>query len=155
MALQRHSTKGRSVVVHSSRPHGALPRAQIHLQSSPTIQMARRGTSTLSSTHHISHTRVTNKQSQLYPPLFDRVKEKVMEGKFHLVGGAWVENDANMPSGEALIRQFLYGQRYFETRFGRRCDTAWLPDSFGLTGSLPQLIRGAGMKYFFTQKLSW
>lgn len=78
-----------------------------------------------------------------------------MEGKFHLVGGAWVENDANMPSGEALVRQFLYGQRYFETRFGKRCDTAWLPDSFGLTGSLPQLIRGAGMKYFFTQKLSW
>ncbi|KAI0085525.1 glycoside hydrolase family 38 protein [Irpex rosettiformis] len=91
---------------------------------------------------------------ELYPPLFDRVKEKVLEGKFHLVGGAWVENDANMPSGEALARQFLYGQRYFETRFGKRCDTAWLPDSFGLTGSLPQLIRLAGMKYFFTQKLS-
>ncbi|KAI0338667.1 hypothetical protein BDW22DRAFT_1362757 [Trametopsis cervina] len=92
---------------------------------------------------------------ELYPPLFDRVKEKVKEGKFHLVGGAWVENDANMPSGEALVRQFLYGQRYFETRFGKRCDTAWLPDSFGLTGSLPQLIRLADMKYFFTQKLSW
>ena len=78
-----------------------------------------------------------------------------MEGKFHLVGGAWVENDANMPSGEALARQFLYGQRYFETRFGKRCETAWLPDSFGLTGAYPQLIRLAGMKYFFTQKLSW
>ncbi len=92
---------------------------------------------------------------QLYPRLFDRVKEKVKEGKFHLVGGAWVENDANMPSGEALARQFLYGQRYFESRFGKRCDTAWLPDSFGLTGALPQLIRLADMKYFFTQKLSW
>ncbi|KAF8656490.1 hypothetical protein AX16_002509 [Volvariella volvacea WC 439] len=91
---------------------------------------------------------------QLYPKLFDRVKEKVEEGKFHLVGGAWVEHDANMPSGEALVRQFLYGQRFFETRFGKRCDTAWLPDSFGLTGAFPQLIRGAGMKYFFTQKLS-
>ncbi|PSR71657.1 hypothetical protein PHLCEN_2v12510 [Hermanssonia centrifuga] len=91
---------------------------------------------------------------ELYPRLFDRVKEKVKEGKFHLVGGAWVENDANMPSGEALARQFLYGQRYFESRFGKRCDTAWLPDSFGLTGALPQLIRLADMKYFFTQKLS-
>ena len=60
-----------------------------------------------------------------------------------------------MPSGEALVRQFLYGQRYFETRFGQRCETAWLPDSFGLTGAYPQLIRLAGMKYFFTQKLSW
>jgi alpha-mannosidase len=81
---------------------------------------------------------------QLYPPLFDRVKEKVLQGKFHTIGGSWVENDSNMPSGEALIRQFLFGQRYFESRFGKRCDTAWLPDSFGLTGSLPQLIRGSG-----------
>ncbi|RXW22273.1 hypothetical protein EST38_g3570 [Candolleomyces aberdarensis] len=92
---------------------------------------------------------------QLYPPLFERVKEKVLEGKFHPVGGSWVENDSNMPSGEALVRQFVFGQRFFETRFGKRCDTAWLPDSFGLTGAYPQLIRGAGMKYFFTQKLSW
>ncbi|KAF5376659.1 hypothetical protein D9615_007835 [Tricholomella constricta] len=92
---------------------------------------------------------------QLYPQLFERVKEKVLEGKFHPVGGSWVENDSNMPSGEALVRQFVFGQRYFESRFGKRCDTAWLPDSFGLTGALPQLIRGAGMDYFFTQKLSW
>ncbi|PPR01817.1 hypothetical protein CVT24_001681 [Panaeolus cyanescens] len=92
---------------------------------------------------------------ELYPPLFERVKEKVLDGRFQPVGGSWVENDSNMPSGEALVRQFLFGQRYFETRFGMRCETAWLPDSFGLTGALPQLIRGAGMKYFFTQKLSW
>ncbi|KAK0458541.1 glycoside hydrolase family 38 protein [Desarmillaria tabescens] len=92
---------------------------------------------------------------QLYPPLYEKVKEKVLDGRFQPVGGSWVENDSNMPSGEALIRQFLFGQRYFESKFGKRCDTAWLPDSFGLTGSLPQLIRGAGMKYFFTQKLSW
>ncbi|KAF9558502.1 glycoside hydrolase family 38 protein [Agrocybe pediades] len=91
---------------------------------------------------------------ELYPPLFDRVKEKVLDGRFQPVGGSWVENDSNMPSGEALVRQFLFGQRYFETRFGKRCDTAWLPDSFGLTGALPQLVRGAGMNYFFTQKLS-
>ncbi|EJF58912.1 glycoside hydrolase family 38 protein [Dichomitus squalens LYAD-421 SS1] len=92
---------------------------------------------------------------QLYPPLFERVKEKIKEGKFHPVGGSWVENDSNMPSGEALARQFILGQRYFESRFGVRCKTAWLPDSFGLTGALPQLIRLADMDYFFTQKLSW
>ncbi|KAI0742249.1 glycoside hydrolase family 38 protein [Daedaleopsis nitida] len=91
---------------------------------------------------------------QLYPPLFERVKEKIKEGKFHPVGGSWVENDSNMPSGEALARQFIFGQRYFESRFGVRCKTAWLPDSFGLTGALPQLIRLADMDYFFTQKLS-
>lgn len=60
-----------------------------------------------------------------------------------------------MPSGEALARQMIFGQRFFQTRFGVRSTTAWLPDSFGLSGSLPQLIRGAGMKNFFTQKLSW
>ncbi|KIJ12332.1 glycoside hydrolase family 38 protein [Paxillus involutus ATCC 200175] len=90
-----------------------------------------------------------------YPPLFKRIQEKVASGQFHLIGGAWVENDGNMPSGEALVRQFVYGQRYFESRFGQRCETAWLPDSFGLTAAYPQLIRDAGMKYFFTQKLSW
>ena len=56
-----------------------------------------------------------------------------------------MENDTNMPSGESLVRQMLFGQQYFETRFGKRCETAWLPDSFGLTGALPQLIRGAGV----------
>lgn len=60
-----------------------------------------------------------------------------------------------MPSGEALARQFIFGQRYFQSRFGIRCKTAWLPDSFGITGALPQLVRLAGMDYFFTQKLSW
>ncbi|KAI9447174.1 glycosyl hydrolases family 38 N-terminal domain-containing protein [Lactarius psammicola] len=92
---------------------------------------------------------------QLYPPLFERVREKVLEGKFYPIGGSWVENDANMPSGEALSRQLIFGQRYFESRFGQRSRVAWLPDSFGLTGALPQIIRGAGMDYFFTQKLSW
>ena len=92
---------------------------------------------------------------QLYPALFERVREKVMSGQFHPIGGSWVENDANMPSGEALARQLTFGQRYFESRFGKRSTVAWLPDSFGLTGALPQIIRGAGMDYFFTQKLSW
>jgi alpha-mannosidase len=92
---------------------------------------------------------------QLYPTLFERVKAKVISGQFQLVGGSWVENDANMPSGEGLVRQFLFGQRYYQSRFGKRCNTSWLPDSFGLTGALPQLIRGAGMNNFFTQKLSW
>ncbi|KAI5117584.1 hypothetical protein M0805_004579 [Coniferiporia weirii] len=92
---------------------------------------------------------------ELYPKLFARVKERVLSGHFHPVGGSWVENDGNMPSGEALVRQMVFGQRYFESRFGIRCETAWLPDSFGLTGAYPQIIRGAGMKYFFTQKLSW
>ncbi|KAG9085147.1 Glycoside hydrolase, 38 vacuolar alpha mannosidase [Ceratobasidium sp. UAMH 11750] len=92
---------------------------------------------------------------QLYPPLFEKVKEKIKAGLFEPIGGAWVEHDGNMPSGEAFIRQMTYGQRFFQSRFGVRCETGWLPDSFGLSGSLPQLMRSAGMRRFFTQKLSW
>lgn len=92
---------------------------------------------------------------QYYPQLFDRVKAKVKQGTFQPVGGSWVEHDTNLPSGESLVRQFLYGQRYFESHFGERCSTFWLPDTFGYTSQLPQLCRLAGMSRFFTQKLSW
>ena len=92
---------------------------------------------------------------QYYPKLFDRVKVKVKEGKFQPIGGSWVEHDTNMPSGESLVRQFLYGQRYFESRFGSRCRTFWLPDTFGYSSQIPQVTRLAGMSRFFTQKLSW
>ncbi|KAL8651336.1 MAG: hypothetical protein Q9226_004750 [Calogaya cf. arnoldii] len=91
----------------------------------------------------------------LYPKLYDRVKSKVKEGTFQPIGGSWVEHDTNLPGGESLVRQFLYGQRYFESRFGERCKTFWLPDTFGYSSQLPQLCRLAGMGRFFTQKLSW
>ncbi len=92
---------------------------------------------------------------QHYPSLYDRVKEKVKKGTFIPIGGSWVEHDTNMPGGEALVRQFLYGQRFFESRFGQRCSTFWLPDTFGYSTQIPQICRIAGMSRFFTQKLSW
>ncbi|CZT01541.1 probable alpha-mannosidase [Rhynchosporium graminicola] len=92
---------------------------------------------------------------QYYPYVFDRVKQKVKDGRFQPVGGSWVEHDTNMPSGESLVRQFVYGQRFFESNFGERCRTFWLPDTFGYSSQLPQLCRLAGMTRFFTQKLSW
>lgn len=90
-----------------------------------------------------------------YPTLYDRVKAYVKKGRFQTIGGSWVEHDTNMPSGESLVRQFLYGQRFFESHFGERCQTFWLPDTFGYSSQLPQLCRLAGMSRFFTQKLSW
>ena len=90
-----------------------------------------------------------------YPSAFDKVKQKVKEGKFHPIGGSWVEHDTNMPSGESMARQFLYGQRLYESYFGERCQTFWLPDTFGYSSQIPQLCRLAGMTRFFTQKLSW
>jgi alpha-mannosidase len=89
------------------------------------------------------------------PALFDRLRALAAEERFVVVGGTWVEPDCNLPSGESLVRHFLYGQRWFERVFGRRCHEFWNPDVFGYTGQLPQLIRGAGMHRFVTQKLSW
>lgn len=91
----------------------------------------------------------------LYPKLFKKVQKYVADGRFIPIGGTWVENDANLPSGEAFVRQFLYGQRYFKSRFGQRCNIFWLPDTFGYNSQIPQIARNSGADYFFTQKLSW
>ncbi|GIL45800.1 hypothetical protein Vafri_2950, partial [Volvox africanus] len=92
---------------------------------------------------------------QDYPGLFSEIQGAAARGNFVPVGGTWVEMDTNLPSGESLVRQFLYGQRYFEANFGSRCDVFWLPDTFGYSGQLPQIANGAGIRYFLTQKLSW
>jgi alpha-mannosidase len=89
------------------------------------------------------------------PDLFARIKAKAAAGQWIPIGGSWVEPDCNLPSGEAMCRQFLYGQRYFERTFGARARTFWNPDVFGYAGQLPQLMREAGMDRFLTQKLSW
>ena len=90
-----------------------------------------------------------------HPALFARVKEHVAEGRFVPVGGMWVESDTNMVGGEAMARQFLVGQRWFEEHLGTTCDEVWLPDSFGYTAALPQIVRQAGCRWFLTQKISW
>ncbi|MEM2239535.1 MAG: glycoside hydrolase family 38 C-terminal domain-containing protein [Candidatus Bathyarchaeia archaeon] len=92
---------------------------------------------------------------KLYPEIFGEIKRRIEEGRWEVVGGSWVEFDANMPSGESLARQFLYGQRYFKERFGSYVEVGWLPDSFGFAWTLPQIMAKSGIKYFLTQKLSW
>ena len=89
------------------------------------------------------------------PEVFARVKKAVEDGRFVPVGGMWVECDAVLPAGEALIRQIVYGQRFFREEFGVECRGAWLPDSFGYSGVLPQILTGAGFEWFLTQKMSW
>ena len=89
------------------------------------------------------------------PELFARIRAKVAAGQWIPIGGSWVEPDCNLPSGESMCRQFLYGQRYFERTFGARSRIFWNPDVFGYAGQLPQLMRQAGMDRFLTQKLSW
>ena len=90
-----------------------------------------------------------------YPELFGRIREKVRTGQFIPVGGMWVESDTNMPGGEAMARQFLEGKSFFLAEFGIDCQEAWLPDSFGYSAALPQIVKAAGSRYFLTQKISW
>lgn len=92
---------------------------------------------------------------EFYPELFGRIREKVMTGQFVPVGGMWVESDTNMPAGEAMARQFLEGKSFFLAEFGVECEEAWLPDSFGYSAAMPQIVKAAGSKWFLTQKISW
>lgn len=89
------------------------------------------------------------------PELFERIREKVAGGQFVPVGSMWVEADANLPSGESLARQFVWGKRYFAEKFDVDTREVWIPDVFGYSAALPQLMRQAGCEHFLTQKLSW
>ena len=89
------------------------------------------------------------------PEIFEGVKKRVDEGRWEPVGGMWVEPDCQIPSGESIVRQLLYGQKYFQEKFGLRSKVAWLPDTFGFSPAVPQLLRGAGIGGFFTYKLNW
>jgi alpha-mannosidase len=92
---------------------------------------------------------------ELQPALYEKIKAKVKSGQFIPTGGSWVEPDCNLPSGEALARQFMYGQLFFRREFGTTCEEFWEPDVFGYSAALPQILRQVGMKYFLTIKLSW
>jgi alpha-mannosidase len=89
------------------------------------------------------------------PGLFAEIQQAVKDGKWEPVGGSWVEPDSQVSGGEAYVRQLFYGQRYFERAFGIRNATAWLPDVFGFSGAVPQILLGAGIENFFTIKVTW
>lgn len=90
-----------------------------------------------------------------YPALYEKIKKAVDSGRWEAQGAMWVEPDTNVAGGEALARQLLYGKRFFQKEFGKDMQVLWLPDVFGYSGALPQLLRKAGVPYFMTQKLSW
>ncbi|MFD0591520.1 alpha-mannosidase [Catellatospora coxensis] len=89
------------------------------------------------------------------PQLYARISEHIAAGRFVPVGGMWVESDTNLPGGESLARQLVHGKRFYADEFGIDTQEVWLPDSFGYSAALPQLIRLAGARWFLTQKLSW
>ncbi len=89
----------------------------------------------------------------LYPELYERIKQAVKEGRIVPEGSMWVEPDTNLPSGESLIRQALHGKRFFKDEFGVDNEMLWLPDVFGYSGNLPQIMKGCGIHYFASTKL--
>ena len=92
---------------------------------------------------------------QDYPKLFARIREAVAAGRIEVQGGMWVEADTNITGGESLVRQFYYGKKFWKDEFGKDVNTLWLPDVFGFSGALPQIMRGCGCENFLTIKLSW
>ena len=101
-------------------------------------------------------------QPQLYkfikedcPEIYEKMKERIAEGRWEADGGMWVEADCNISSGEALVRQFLHGTRFLEQEFGTKCEYLWLPDVFGYSWALPQILKLCEIDTFMTTKISW
>ena len=101
-------------------------------------------------------------QPQLYkyvkknaPEVYEQIKERVKEGRWETEGGMFVEADCNLTSGESLVRQFLYGKKFFREEFGKDNEILWLPDVFGYSAALPQIMTKCGIRYFMTTKISW
>ncbi len=90
-----------------------------------------------------------------YPSLYKKIEQRIKEERWEVQGAMWVEPDTNISGGEALIRQVVYGKRFFREEFGKDMKILWLPDVFGYTGSLPQILKKSGVDYFMTIKLSW
>lgn len=90
-----------------------------------------------------------------YPELFAKIKHHIAEGNIECQGGMWVEADNNVPSGESLVRQVLHGKNFWMDEFGKDVKNLWLPDVFGYSAALPQILKRSGIDYFLTQKLSW
>ncbi len=90
-----------------------------------------------------------------HPELYAQMKKLYDDGRLELQGGFWVESDTNVPSGESLVRQMLYGKKFFKEEFGYEQEILWIPDVFGYTAQLPQIMAKSGVKYFLTIKMSW
>ena len=103
----------------------------------------------------LSQPSVYNFIKEVYPDIFEQIRQRVREGRWRLVGPMWVESDLNLSGAESLVREFLYGHRFFKEEFGKTSDVCWIPDSFGFPASLPQIFAKCGMKSFYTTKVRW
>ena len=90
-----------------------------------------------------------------YPELYEAIKQKVNDGSWEIDGGMWLEADCNIPSGESLVRQLLVGSRFIKEEFNKDVEYLWLPDVFGYSWALPQILKKSGINTFMTTKISW
>ncbi|MBQ9789014.1 MAG: alpha-mannosidase [Lentisphaeria bacterium] len=90
-----------------------------------------------------------------YPELYAKIRERIKEGRWEIHGGMWVECDCNLTGGEAMIRQFLHGKNFFKKEFGFDVKNVWIPDVFGYSAAMPQIMKKCGCNYFLTQKMCW
>ncbi|MBB6672453.1 alpha-mannosidase [Cohnella nanjingensis] len=90
-----------------------------------------------------------------YPEIYEKIRERVREGRWEAAGGMWLEADCNLTSGESLVRQLLFGTRFLREEFGSECRYLWLPDVFGYSWALPQILKKSGIDTFMTTKISW
>jgi alpha-mannosidase len=153
--------------------HGTRPRlvatGHAHIDLAwhwPVAQTRRKGARTFATALRLMEQypeyQFTVSQPQLFqwikedePALYAQIKARVAEGRWEPTGVMWVEPDTNVPNGESLVRQCVYGMRFFEEEFGRRTTVLWLPDVFGYSWALPQILRGVGITKFMTSKISW
>lgn len=89
------------------------------------------------------------------PEVYEEVKQRIREGRWEVEGAMWVEADCNLTSGESLVRQVIHGKRFFRKEFGVESRVLWLPDVFGYSAALPQILKKAGVEWFLTSKISW
>ena len=154
--------KGESEFVYSAIGHGHLDLAWMWPMRETMRKAARTMSIALNHIEQYDGFRFGTSQPQQlqwikdqHPALFKRTKQAVANGSIELQGGFWVECDCNISSGESLIRQAIYGKRFMQKEFGKQMCMCWLPDAFGFNGNLPQILRGCGMEYFSTIKLTW
>ena len=156
----RDSETGRPVVTTVGHAHIDL--AWLWRQANTRQKASRTFATVLHLMRQYPEYRFMHSSPQLYrwleqdhPDIFARVKERIAGGEWEITGGMWVESDTNLPSGESLIRQVVHGKRYMKETFGVESKVLWLPDVFGYSALLPQILKQSGIPYFATTKISW
>ncbi len=89
------------------------------------------------------------------PEMYEKIKERIREGRWEVDGAMWLEADCNLTGGESLVRQIIKGHRFFLEEFGKESKSLWLPDVFGYSAALPQILKKSGIPYFMTTKIAW